>query len=300
MSFSFWFKSTRPWSLPASTMPVVLSAAYLFYDQEMEWTIVHWWFLPFVLIAVICCHLGLNMISDFYDFKLGVDNENSLGYKSPLVKNEVDAEKWSAVALGILAVGALVGMILFAFSRWQLLWIGGIGVFAGYLYSCFFKKHAMGDLLIFVLFGLLIVQGTFYTLTSDLSLIAVFLAIPIGFITVCILHANNTRDIAYDSKVNFRSQAAVLGFRNAQWQYALLIFGAYLAVILMVVFTILPIWSLLVLFTLPIALANVRAMFKASKDNLEPIMFLDEATAKLQLAFTLSLSLGLFITALFA
>jgi 1,4-dihydroxy-2-naphthoate octaprenyltransferase len=299
MKISFWLKATRPWSLPASTMPVVLTAAYLFYAQQTNEISVNWWLIPLVFFAVISYHLGLNMISDFYDFKSGVDNKNSLGYISPLVKREIGEKKWRTVAFCVLEAGTVIGLYLTWKSGLHLLWIGGFGLIAGYLYSIIFKKYALGDLLIFTLFGVLIVQGTFYVLTSELSLTAVFLAIPVGFITTAILHANNTRDIAYDAKVDFHSQASVVGFRFAQWEYVFLIFGAYLAVILMVTFSILPLWSLVVLLTFPLGLINVKTMFKANKENLEPIMFLDEATAKLQLAFTVTLSLGIFISTLF-
>lgn len=298
MSFPFWFKATRPWSLPASTMPVVLTAAYVFFLQKTSEISVHWELLALVFLAVICYHLGLNMISDLDDFKTGVDNEHSLGYKSPLVKGEIDGKPWKTNALLLLMVGTITGFFLVYTSGLHLLWIGGIGLISGYFYT-FFKKYAMGDALIFVLFGLLSVQGTYYVLTSELSLTAVFLAIPVGFITTGILHANNTRDIAYDSKVDFHSQASVVGFRTAQWEYAGLIFGAYLAVILMAVFNILPYGSLLVLLTFPIGLKNVQTMFKASSENLEPFMFLDEATAKLQLVFTVVLSLGISLSTLF-
>ncbi|MDR1950710.1 MAG: prenyltransferase [Bacteroidales bacterium] len=298
MSFSFWFKATRPWSLPASTMPVVLTAAYLFYVQQISEISVTWWLLPFVFVAVICYHLGLNMISDLNDFKMGVDTEQSLGYKSPLVKGEIGKERWKDIAFTILGAGTAIGLFLFGKTGYHLLWIGGIGLIAGYFYHIF-KKYTLGDVLIFVIFGVLIVLGTFYVLTSELSLTAVFLSIPVGLITTAILHANYTRDIVHDLQAGVRTQASVVGLKNAKIEYALLIFGAYLAVVLLVGFKILPYLSLLVLLTFPIGLINVKTMFKVSKEHLEPILFLDEATAKLQLAFTLLLSLGIFITTLF-
>jgi 1,4-dihydroxy-2-naphthoate octaprenyltransferase len=179
-----------------------------------------------------------------------------------------------------------------------LLWIGAIGLIAGYFYHIF-KKHALGDLLIFVLFGVLIVQGTFYVLTSELSLTAVYLSVPVGLITSAILHANYTRDIVHDMQAGVRTQASIVGLRNAKIEYAGLIFGAYLAVVLLTVFNVLPYLSLLVLLTFPIGLTNVKKMLNVSREHLEPILSLDEATAKLQLAFTGLLSLGIFIQTLF-
>ena len=297
MNFKFWLTATRPWSFPASTMPVVLTAAYLFFLQQVNNVSVTWWLLPFVFVAVVAYHAGLNMISDLNDFKTGVDHEESLGYKSPLVKKEVNEKKWKIVALYILGFGTMLGFFLTIKTDWHLLWIGGIGLIAGYFYHIF-KKYTLGDLLIFIIFGVLIVLGTFFVLTSELSMTAVFLSIPVGLITTAILHANYTRDIVWDLQAGVRTQASIVGLRNAKLEYALLISGGYLAVGLLAVFNVLPYLSLLVLLTFPIGLKNIKTMFKVSKENLEPILSLDEATAKLQLAFTLSLSLGIFIQSL--
>ena len=163
--FLFWLKSTRPWSFPASTMPVVLTAAYLFFSQQTNEISVNWWWLPLVFVAVVVYHAGLNMISDLNDFKTGVDHEHSPGYKSPLVNGEISEKKWKKVAIAILAFGTGLGIFLTLQCGWHLLWIGGIGLIAGYFYHIF-KKYTLGGLLIFVIFGVLIVQGTFYVLTS--------------------------------------------------------------------------------------------------------------------------------------
>ena len=291
----FWIKATRPWALPASIMPVVLAAAYLFFLQQTEGIFVDWQWLPLVLIAVVCYHLGLNMVSDFYDFKMGVDHALLPGYQSPLVKGEVSEKKWKIVAGSILGFGTGVGFLLTFQCGYHLLWIGGIGLIAGYFYHIF-KKYTLGDVLIFVLFGVLTVQGTFYVLTSELSVTALLLSIPVGLITTAIIHANYTRDRVHDLQAGVRSQASIVGLRIAQWEYVGLISGAYLAIIALVIFEVLPYLSLPVLLTFPVGLKNVKTMFKASQENVEPILVLDEETAKLQLIFTSILSLLIFIS----
>ena len=294
MSFTFWFKATRPWALPASTMPVVLTVAYLFDVREIVADSINWQWLPLIFVAVLCYHLGLNMISDLNDFKSGVDTKDMLGYKSPLVKGEVGKRPWLKVAIGILAVGTAIGFFLAFKSGLTLLWIGGIGLITGCLYHLF-KKYALGDLLIFTLFGVLITLGTTFVLTSVLWFAPVIIAIPVGLITAAILHANNTRDIAHDRKVGNLTQASVLGFRRAQRRYAILIFGAYLMVFLLLLGRTVPIMSVLVFLTFPMALKNVKTMYKATSENVEPIVFLDEATAKLQLIFTAVFSFGIVV-----
>jgi len=285
----FWIKATRPWSFPASTMPVVLTAAYVFYQQQTTDLSVSWFFLPAVFVAVVCYHAGLNMISDFNDFKTGVDTKESLGYKSPLVMGVISEKQWKIVAHSILLSGTGLGFIMAISSGYHLLWMGGIGLIAGYFYHIF-KKYTLGDLLIFVLFGVLIVQGTFYVLTSELSVTAVYLSIPIGLITTAILHANYTRDIVHDLQAGVKTQASLVGLRNAKIEYAILVFGGYLMVVVLVFFEILPLLCLGIFLTLPLGIINTKTIIKVSKENLTPILDLDEKTAKLQLLFTLSLS----------
>ena len=293
MSFTFWFKATRPWSLPASTMPVVLTVAYLFEAQQAFWAPINWQWLPLIFVAVICYHLGLNMISDLNDFKSGVDTKDMLGYKSPLVKGDIDEKSWIKVAIGILAIGTAIGFFLAFKSGLTLLWIGGIGLITGCFYHLF-KKIALGDVLIFVLFGVLIPVGTTFVLTSELWPGPAVITIPVGLITAAILHANNTRDIAHDQKVGNRTQASILGFRRAQRRYAILIFGAYfLTLFITVIF--LPVMAPLVFLTFPMALKNVKTMYRASSENIEPIVDLDESTAKLQLIFTVVFSFGIVV-----
>ena len=287
-----WIKATRPWTLQASVMPVILTASYIFFLQQDIAFFVNWALLPLVIFANVCYQAGMNMISDVDDLKSGIDNEHSIGHEKLLVKGKADIKTWKIVAHGWLALGTGIGIWLVFKSGYHLLWIGGIGLISGYFYNIF-KKYALGDLLIFTIFGLLTVQGTFFVLTSELSLTAVLLAFPPGLLITAILHANNTRDMFLDEKAGIRSRAFVLGFRGAQRRHAVLIFGAFLMVVIMAVSKILPYQSLLILLTLPIALANVKTMFKASPENLEPILSLDEATAKLQIVFTVLLSLGI-------
>jgi len=297
-----WIHAFRPWTWAASIMPVTLTSAFAFYLQKSGGISVEWWLLPFVFLAVISYQSAMNMTSDLDDFKWKVDTKDSLGEEKLLVTEKSTEKPWKKVAFSVLGLGTLIGFWL-TYHLWQagsglhLLWIGGFGLITGYYYI-YFKKYGLGDLLIFTIFGPLITLGTFYVLTGNLSLMAILIAIPTGLINCGILHANHTRDISFDVKAGVKSLASIAGFCNAQKLYAIFIFGAFLGVGTLVVLGTLPLPSLLAFLVFPIALANVKTMFKASSEDPNTILTLDEATGKLQVAFTALLSLGIFIHSL--
>jgi 1,4-dihydroxy-2-naphthoate octaprenyltransferase len=180
----------------------------------------------------------------------------------------------------------------------QLYWIGIIGVLAAYFYYIL-KYHALGDLLIFVIYGQLIALGTAYVMTSVIDWPVLAVSAPIGFLIVNILHANNTRDIRDDSKAGIHTQAILLGLQGSKIEYITLAIASYLAVVVLVAFRILPLLSLVVLITLPIAIKNIRLISGAKVESPELIRDLDAASAQLVLAFGLLLTLALFVSLLF-
>jgi 1,4-dihydroxy-2-naphthoate octaprenyltransferase len=197
-----------------------------------------------------------------------------------------------------LAVGALMGLWLAMRCGTQLYWIGIIGVLAAYFYYIL-KYHALGDLLIFVIYGQLIALGTAYVMTSVIDWPVLAVSAPIGFLIVNILHANNTRDIRDDSKAGIHTQAILLGLQGSKIEYITLAIASYLAVVVLVAFRILPLLSLVVLITLPIAIKNIRLISGAKVESPELIRDLDAASAQLVLAFGLLLTLALFVSLLF-
>jgi len=297
-----WIHAFRPWTWAASIMPVTLTSAFVFYLQRTDGISVDWWLLPLILLAVVSYQSGMNMTSDLDDFKWKVDTKDSLGEEKLLVTQKSTEKPWKKVAFCVLGLGTLIGFFL-AYHLWQagnglhLLWIGGFGLITGYYYI-YFKKYGLGDLLIFTIFGPLITLGTFYVLTGGLSLMAVLIAIPTGLINCGILHANHTRDISWDVKAGVRSLASMTGFRNAQRLYAIFVFGAFLGVGALVMFGALPLPALLALLVFPIGLANVKTMFRGTSEEPNTILTLDEATGKLQVAFTALLSLGILVHSL--
>ena len=160
------------------------------------------------------------------------------------------------------------------------------------------KYNALGDLDIFLAYGILPALGTAYVLTGTMVWSTLLLAVPVGSITVAILHVNNTRDVHTDAKAHIRTLAMLVGYKASRIGYIAEILVPFAIICLLVAFSVLPVWSLLSLVALVPALKNTKAMRSSSAANLSSIVALDAATAQLQLAFSLLLSIS-FVIAFF-
>ena len=185
----------------------------------------------------------------------------------------------------------MIGLFLFSRSGIHLLWIGLIGVASTYFYYLL-KYRALGDLLIFIIYGQLLPLGTVYVTTGLLDYHMLLISAPIGLLVVNILHANNTRDIRFDKMANIRTLAMWMGIENAKKQYTLLYIASYIGIVVLVLLKALPIACLLSLATLPLAIKNIQRMRLASAEHPEHIKTLDANSAQLLLVFSLLLSLS--------
>ena len=177
--------------------------------------------------------------------------------------------------------------------------LGIAGILGGYFYTAkpfSFKYRALGDVMIFLMYGPAIVAGTFYALTGTFTWTAVYCSIPLGLLITGILQANNLRDILHDRQANIKTLATVFGSGFAKGEYIFLIAGAYVTVILLVVFKVLSPWGLLVLLSLPVALKNMSMIKGVKMEDTGKIAMLDAMTAQLTLMFGVLLSISLLLT----
>ena len=191
-SFKDWFTVTRYWSFPVSTMPVLATFAYLFSENLLPGGFKPYLVFILCLLGVVVLHSAGNVLSDWFDYKSGVDNENAFAVPN-LVFHHFEPKEYLNFSIILFVVGVLIGVCIALLSGPALWIIGGVGVLLTLLYS-FLKYHALGDLDIFIIFGILPVIGTAYAVTGVLHWDALVLSLPIGIITVSVLHANNTVD----------------------------------------------------------------------------------------------------------
>ena len=288
--FKAWLIATRPWSFPASSMPVVATLAYLHWTGEaVNWLIGLW-----TLVTIIVFHASGNTWSDYFDFKKGVDREDTVGGTS-ITSGEFQACEIKRLATCLLAVAVASGLALAYCTGLPTLYFGLAGCALTLLYPML-KFNALGDLDIFLTYSVLPILGTSYVATGSIVEKALWLVLPIGLITVGILHINNARDIEQDKRAGIRTFAMLVGKRASAVIYCLEVLIPFAWVIGCTIYGSMPVWSLLVLIALKPAIDNTKKAFALPKGGMEAVTGVDEATAKLQLMFSLLLTLSLFIS----
>lgn len=284
-----WFIAMRPWSFPASSMPVVATLCYLYWaGHTVDWVGGVW-----ALVAIVAFHAAGNTWSDYFDFKHRVDASDTYGVKT-LTSGQFSPKEIFCLSLGLLAVALLLGVGLLCYTDWSLLYVGLGGVVCTLLYPAL-KYRALGDVVIFFAYALLPVSGTSYVATGVFHPMALWLVLPIGLITVAILHANNTRDVYTDERAGIHTLPMRLSLAQAVVVYKVEVLFPFLWIAVCVACGVFPLWSLLVLLAFKPAWVNAQLMSDFVKKGRESIASLDERTAKLQLMFSvlLALSFGL-------
>ena len=291
-----WFVVTRYWSFAVSTMPVIATFAYLFSKGLIAGGFRPWLILILCLLGVVLLHSAGNVLSDWFDYRSGVDNENAFAVPN-LVFHKFEPKEYLRFSIILFIVGIIVGLIIMKMSGLGLLWIGGIGVLLTMLYS-YLKFNALGDLDIFIIFGVLTVLGTAYAVTGKFCPEALVLSLPIGIITVSVLHANNTYDTNSDRAAGIKTFAMAIGLKSSSILYRAYMVIPFLCVIVSVIAGWLHPLALLSLLAAVPAWKNFKKASGFDKEGLEAMSGLDQASAKLQMVFSGLLSIGLFIAGL--
>ena len=260
-----WVVAVRPWSFPASAMPVVVTLAYLLWaGYEVCWTN-GWW----ALLNIIVFHAAGNTWSDYFDYKHRVDAEDTFGAKT-LTGGVFTPTEIFRLSLGLLVVALLGGIGLLLRTGLPLLYIGLAGAACSLLYPPL-KYRAWGAVVIFMAYAVLPTLGTAFAAAGVLPSDVLWVALPIGLITVAILHANNTRDTSTDARAGIRTLAMGLGGRCSVWLYAFEVLFPFVWVVGCSLTGVLPYSSLAVLLALVPAAANVRTMFGYFKGGKEAV-----------------------------
>lgn len=291
-SFGEWVAATRPWSFPASAMPVAVTLLYLLWcGAEIDWIDGVWTFINIVLF-----HAAGNVWSDYFDYRKGVDADDTFGAKT-MTSGQFAPREMLQFGIGLLVVALAMGIGLMLRVGLPLFWFGLAGALTVLLYPKL-KYSALGDVDIMLAYALLPMLGTSFVATGALVWEVLWLAIPVGLITVAILHSNNTRDIETDKRAQITTLAMRLGRRTSARLYAVEVLAPFALVVVYVVCGVLPVWSLVALLAAVPAWKAANDMLNHTEQTTSTIANLDERTAQLQLMFSLLLALS-FVVAYF-
>ena len=295
-SLKEWVAATRYWSFPVSSMPVIATYTYLFSRDLLP---AGWHSLAVFLLSVlgvVILHAAGNLLSDWADFRSGVDNAQAFAVPN-LVFGHFQPAEYLRMSIVLFVVGCLFGTGAVLLSSPVVLLIGAAGVLLTILYS-FLKYHALGDLDIFLIFGILTVLGTTAAATGGIVWDALVLSVPLGIITVSVLHANNTVDIETDGAAGIKTFAMLIGAKASSLLYRIYMVLPFACVLISVFAGWLHPLSLLCLAAGIPAWKNFVQAGQYGQKGLEAMKGLDQGSAKLQLVFSGLLSLGLFIAGL--
>jgi 1,4-dihydroxy-2-naphthoate octaprenyltransferase len=284
-----WIAGARPRTLPAAVAPVVAgTGAAAFADSVV------WWKALLALGVSVALQIGVNYANDYSDGIKGTDDDR-VGPLRLVGSGLVPARSVKLAALLFFAIGAAFGLALAATSSWWLLLVGVAAIGAAWTYTggpSPYGYKALGEVSVFVFFGLVAVLGTAYVQIEDITWLAVACSIGVGSLACAILVANNLRDIPTDSATGKKTLAVVLGDAWTRRFYAFLLLVALAALVWASVFT--P-WALLGLAMVPLAV-RARQVVASGAQGMALIPVLRD-TGLAELVYAAGLALGLFIGA---
>ncbi|MBQ8033774.1 MAG: prenyltransferase [Bacteroidales bacterium] len=288
-----WFLATRPWSFPASAMPVLVTLAYLFWQQYD----VCWWKGLWCVLNIVVFHAAGNTWSDYHDFKSGVDNSETAGGVA-ITSGQFEPGEIRGLSMALLVVAVVSGISIVICTGLPVLYLGLAGFFLTLLYP-FLKYRALGDVDIFLTYSLLPILGTSFVSTGEIHYGALWLSVPIGLITVAILHINNLRDMEYDKKAGISTFAMRIGAKWAVAVYGIELLLPFVWIVACALCGVFPWWSVLALIAVAPAAANVKKSMRYEEGGMSAIIGLDEQTAKLQLLFGMLLFISFLVPVIF-
>lgn len=285
-----WVLATRPWSFPATALPTLVALLFTIYSNPYGEN--NWLFGVLAIIGAVIFHAAGNVMSDYNDFKHDIDREGNVVGTDMLTGGFFTPKQFLVLGWTLLLIGVLLGLFLVWQTSLTLLWIGLFGTFATLFYFRF-KVAALGDLLIFVVYGPLIMLGTGYVVSGKLDFYLLLLSLSLVPITVAILHGNNTRDMENDRTAGIDTLAMLLGIGGSKIYYYFLTGLAYVAIIALVALGKLPLFALITLLTLPLAIKNCKMVAKVTENDKSSVTTIDQETAKLQMVFSMALMVAI-------
>jgi 1,4-dihydroxy-2-naphthoate polyprenyltransferase len=285
-----WVMAARPKTLTAALVPVLVGTALAHGLGVGRW-------LPalMALVGAMLIQVGTNLTNDYYDFKKGADTEERLGPVRVTQSGLISPGTVLASALGCFGLAVLTGIYLVVVGGWPIVAIGLTSVAAGYAYTGGpfpLAYHGLGDVFVFVFFGLVAVTGTYYVQALEVGAAAWWAAVPVGALGTALLVVNNLRDVSTDVKAGKRTLVVRLGATAGRAEYALLLGAAFATPLAMWGLGLASPWVLLALLSAPLAVPPLERVLGAEGTALNPAL---GGTARLQLVFGLLFALGLYL-----
>ncbi len=283
-----WVQAARPQTLAAAFVPVLVGASLAKSAGQLNWRI--------TFIALLCAFLiqiGTNFANDYFDNQKGADTGERIGFERATASGQVSNRQMLTAAILTMALAFLVGLYLVWHAGWVILVIGILCLLFGILYTGGpypLGYNGLGDLFVFLFFGVIAVTATFYVNALEWSLPSLWASFAIGALAVNILVVNNLRDVEQDVLAGKNTLGVLFGEEMLRWEYV---------VMLLIAFAVPPhfffqleydLSIFLPYLTIPLMILLIKQVWKAEKQQLNNTLKL---TALFMLLFGILFSLGI-------
>ncbi len=291
-----WVIKVRAPFFTATIIPVCLGAAIAWAHTGAF----HWGYFLLTLIAAVSLQAGTNMTNDYFDYVWGSDEINTefvnpfTGGSRLIQMGVVEPRRILWEGIGYFVLGSLIGLGLTLTRGMGVLWLGLIGVFSGYFYTAppfRLAGRGVGELLIGLCFGPLMVAGSYYTQTQTVSPEAVVAALPVGVLIALVVWINQFQDMKADAAVGKRHWVARLGRRRSTLVYGVSLGLTYLLLMFGVLLADVTPFALAGLLTVPAAITAYRVA-REHYDDPQALVPANAATIQIHLRTGLLITLG--------
>ncbi|MFJ7511503.1 1,4-dihydroxy-2-naphthoate polyprenyltransferase [Peribacillus simplex] len=291
-TWKIWWELIRPHTLTAAFVPVLLGTVIALLEDGVNWLL-----FAAMMIASILIQAATNLFNEYYDFKRGLDTEESVGIGGGIVRHGMTPKLIMTLALGMYAIALLLGIYICAASSWWLAAVGLVCMLVGYLYTggpLPISYTPFGELFSGLFMGFLIILIAFFIQTGFVSSTAILIAIPSGILVGLINLSNNLRDHDGDKAHGRKTMPVVMGRKNALTFMAIMFAFSYLWLVGLVLIGSVTAWILLAFLSIPKAMAAIKGFVgKTQPITMVPAM---KATAQTNTFFGLLMAIGLFIS----
>lgn len=286
-----WLQAIRPRTLTTALAPVLVGTAVAHHAGSVA-------LVPALaaLLGAVWIQIGTNLANDYYDYVKGADTADRLGPTRVTQAGLVSPERVKAAMWAAFAMAVAPGAYLVAVGGWPIVVIGVVSILSGIAYTGGpfpLGYNGLGDLFVFVFFGLVAVMGTAFVQGAGWPMLGVVAAVPVGLLATAVLVVNNLRDAQTDAKAGKRTLAVRWGERAARVEYSALIAASYMTTVVLM-FMVRSHWALLPLVSLPLAVSVWRGVMADGGRALNPRL---GETARLVAVFGALEALGLVLAA---